>query len=270
MSIKLLVGCDPEVFMSKDGQFVSAHGAIPGTKKDPFKVNKGAVQVDGMALEFNIDPASNAEEFVSNLTAVMTTLKEMVPGYELNAVPVAEFSEEVMKVQPLEAIELGCEPDFNAWKNGEPNPRPNGAATFRTGAGHVHIGWGNDFDINDPDHLEACIMLTKQLDFYLGIGSLLYDTDTKRRTLYGAEGAFRPKSYGVEYRVLSNAWLRSEELMAWVFNTVQQAFNDLVEGKRAYEKFNTGYAKMISSKRPSKADAKYLLISLGIPLPPTK
>ncbi|MOA06442.1 hypothetical protein D3C78_1260750 [compost metagenome] len=197
----------------------------------------------------------------------MATLKEMVPGYELNAVPVAEFSDEVMKAQPLEAIELGCDPDFNAWENGAPNPRPDGAVNFRTGAGHVHIGWGTDFDINDPDHLEACIMLTKQLDYYLGIGSLLYDKDTKRRTLYGAAGAFRPKSYGVEYRVLSNAWLQSEELMAWVFNTVQKAFSDLVEGKRAYDQWDDYARKELGRGKPDTYNCQYILDSLSIPYP---
>ena len=56
---QILVGCDPEVFVAKGGKFISAHGMIPGTKKAPHKVERGAVQVDGMALEFNIDPAAS-------------------------------------------------------------------------------------------------------------------------------------------------------------------------------------------------------------------
>ena len=51
---KILVGCDPEIFVKQAGVFKSAHGLVVGDKKDPQKVNKGAVQVDGMALEFNI------------------------------------------------------------------------------------------------------------------------------------------------------------------------------------------------------------------------
>lgn len=230
----ILVGADPEVFMFKNGAPVSAHNMIPGDKKNPFKVKHGAVQVDGMALEFNIDPAKDEQEFVTNLTAVMRTLKEMVPGYDLIATPVAEFGDAYMSTQPMEALEMGCEPDFSAWDNGAVNPRPNGAANFRTGAGHVHIGWTKDVDPHDPAHMEACIMASKQLDWALGLGSMMYDGDmvaAKRRTLYGAAGCFRPKPYGVEYRTLSNAWLKSEELMAWVFRTTTKAIEDLMNGE---------------------------------------
>ena len=52
---KFTIGADPEVFVadSLTNTFVSAHDLVPGTKLEPFAVNKGAVQVDGMALEFN-------------------------------------------------------------------------------------------------------------------------------------------------------------------------------------------------------------------------
>src|SRR3546814_12280247 len=89
--MQILVGCDPEIFMFKNGVPVSAHNAVPGTKYDPYKVKNGAVQVDGMALEFNIDPSHTEEEFVSSVQSVLATLKEMVPGYDLVATPVAEF-----------------------------------------------------------------------------------------------------------------------------------------------------------------------------------
>ena len=230
MTLQILVGADPELFMFKDGKPVSAHNMIPGDKKHPHKVPHGAVQVDGLALEFNIDPAKDEQEFVNNLTAVMATLKEMVPEYELRAVPVAEFGAKYLAEQPMEALELGCEPDFCAWTNGAVNPRPNGAADFRTGAGHVHIGWTNDVDPHDPQHMEACVMAAKQLDWALGLGSLMFDQDQKRRTLYGAAGCFRPKPYGVEYRTLSNAWLQSKEMMAWVFRVTTKAMQDLAEG----------------------------------------
>lgn len=270
--LAIMIGADPELFMvDSNGKFVSAHGAIPGNKKDPFKVDKGAVQVDGMALEFNIDPAKNADEFAANLNKVMQTLKGMIPGYDIAAVPVAEFGHEYIKAQPAEALELGCDPDFNAWNDGAANPRPNADVPFRTGAGHVHIGWGSDFSVTDPDHLEACIMLTKQLDYYLGLPSLLFDEEgAKRRELYGDAGAFRPKPYGVEYRVLSNAWLKSEELMKWVFNTVQKAVDDLMEGKRAWEKYNNYPQEMMKKKLQdiNKDDIAYVCQQFGITAPP--
>jgi hypothetical protein len=125
-------------------------------------------------------------------------------------------------------------------------------------------------DVADPGHKEACIMATKQLDFYLGLSSLIYDKDTKRRTMYGAQGAFRPKPYGVEYRVLSNAWLQSEELVAWVYRTTIKAINDLFEGKVAYDKdWNTRtLARLMKQKNPDMYNIRYILDQSGVEPPP--
>ena len=59
-----LFGADPELFVKRDGEFKSGHGLIEGGKENPYPVERGAVQVDGMALEFNIDPAADEDNFV--------------------------------------------------------------------------------------------------------------------------------------------------------------------------------------------------------------
>ena len=57
IEIEAKVGADPEIFLGDaDGGLVSAYGLIKGDKEHPFPVTNGAVQVDGMAAEFNIDP----------------------------------------------------------------------------------------------------------------------------------------------------------------------------------------------------------------------
>lgn len=211
-------GADPEFFVSKGGKPISAHGLIPGDKKNPHKVKGGAVQVDGMALEFNIDPSKDSAEFNANLDLVMDQIMKMVPGYEYYDKPVAEFGAKYIELQPAEAKILGCEPDYNAYTM-EVNPKPNADAPFRTASGHLHVGWCNGVDPLDPDHFKACARLTRMLDFTLGIPSLLWDRDEKRRQLYGKAGAFRPKPYGMEYRTLSNAWLdpKTKHLRKFVF-----------------------------------------------------
>lgn len=235
MSVQLLIGADPEVFVKSNGVYVSAHNMIPGTKKSPHGVPSGAVQVDGMALEFNIEPAADVDEFMCNLDTVYSYLQEMIPeGHELDIVPTAFFDEGYIKSQPPEATELGCDPDFDAW-TGARNPRPNAAVNFRTGAGHIHVGWCEGMDIQDPDHIEACHMMIKQLDCSLGLLSLLWDNDDTRRQLYGKFGAFRPKSYGVEYRTLSNAWLRDNRTKKVVWEITSAAFHSLMDGYKFYD-----------------------------------
>src|SRR5690625_3582670 len=234
--MKILIGADPELFVMKNGEFVSAHGLIPGSKEDPHIVDKGAVQVDGMALEFNIDPASNLEEFYVNTSTVLEILESMVPGYEKAIVPVAHFGEEYIKNQPEEARELGCDPDFNAW-SGAMNCSPNESLPFRTASGHIHIGWTEGEVPESNGHVNVCRTIIKQMDFFLGLPSLLFDKDTLRREMYGRAGAFRPKSYGTEYRTLSNAWLKSEELIRWVYNNTMEGVRRVMAGELLQDKY---------------------------------
>lgn len=234
----ITVGCDPEIFVQQGGKNVSAHGLIPGTKEAPHKVRYGAVQVDGMALEFNIDPASSPDLFRRNIRRVMEQLAAMLPEHDFAINPIAHFDPEYMRSQPEEALELGCEADYNAY-TGQANDRPNGDVPYRTAGGHVHIGWGQDLPVDHPDHVEACQMICRELDFMLGLPSLFWDEDDERRSLYGAPGAFRPKSYGVEYRSLSNAWLRDERLQDFVFAQVNRAYARLVEGQSFYEDYHS-------------------------------
>jgi hypothetical protein len=227
---KILVGCDPEVFVKKSGIFQSAHGLILGDKKNPFPVRNGAVQVDGMALEFNIHPAASEEEFIFNVEDVYSQMRSMVPEYEVVATPVAHFTEEYIASQPPAALELGCDPDFNGWDM-RINKKPNANRPMRTASGHVHIGWTSGENINDADHFELCGELACQMDFYLGLGSLFYDEDQERRSMYGNPGCFRPKSYGVEYRTLSNKWLNDRKLMGWVYRQTVQGTKDFFSGR---------------------------------------
>lgn len=261
-NLNILIGADPEKFVSNGVEFISAHGLIEGTKKEPFIVENGAVQVDGMALEFNIDPADNEEEFVNNLQSVMSQLDAMVPNYMTHSTPVAEFSGEVIKGSPKEALELGCEPDFNAWEGGAANPTPDGDTNFRTGAGHIHIGWTNGAKSNDPAHVAACINIAKQLDLYLGVPSVLYDGDARRRELYGKAGAFRVKPYGVEYRVLSNVWLRDESLMRWVYSNTVKALSTLMGGG---DKAKSDVVDIINNSDTNKAREYCSLNNIQLP-----
>jgi len=246
--MKILLGADPEIFVREraTGELASAHGLVKGDKKNPFPVPLGAVQVDGMALEFNIDPAEEGD-FERNITSVMRTLEKMCPKYDLVPEAVAHFGHDLIQAQPFEARELGCEPDFNAWDDGRPNNPPNIDTPFRTGAGHIHIGWCEDVDNNHWEHIEACHMVCKQLDFLLALPALLFDTGGKeRRELYGAAGAYRPKSYGVEYRTLSNFWISEPRYIQWVEKVTRLAIDLLMADEKAYIEFETNAGAILA------------------------
>jgi hypothetical protein len=218
-------GCDPEIFIKDENGKYVCPDFIPGTKAEPHKVNLGAVQRDGMAAEFNIDPVSSFNDWNRNIVEVMRQLRGMLPkGYTFDISPSVRFTQDVFDNAPDDAKELGCTPDFNAW-TGELTPTPNtdNDPLLRCAGGHVHIGWSDGNDVTDPQHMANCIDLTKQLDWYLGGWALRIDKDADRRKLYGLAGAFRPKDYGVEYRTLSNFWIGSKEHRLLVWNRMVTA-----------------------------------------------
>jgi len=233
------IGADPEIFLTKKKTPLSAHGLIPGTKKEPSPVPSGAIQVDGMAVEFNIEPTAlmntySAETFNRNIVQVMKGLKEAVqkaePEARFNIAPVQDFGQEIMDAQPEEARELGCDPDFNAYTL-QQNPRPEGdAVTYRTASGHIHVGWGADIPVDHPDHMKICSDFIKMMDIYVGMYMTIIDTSTERRNLYGKAGAFRPKPYGVEYRTPSNVWIVSKARRNTIFWLTHAAVNSMRMG----------------------------------------
>lgn len=261
--MNILLGADPEVFVRRAGELISGFNLIKGDKENPFPVKNGAVQVDGMALEFNIDPAPSEESFVHNINHVLLQLAAMVPDCELDVSPVAHFGKELIDEQPLEARRLGCEPDLNAY-TGQFNTSPDQDAPFRTAAGHVHVGW-TEGKGSGGAHKEMCTALARQLDLYLGLPSLLFDKDTERRELYGKAGAFRVKPYGMEYRTLSNKWVDSPELAGWVYRASYKALEDLVGGKNIAYKYGEEIATVINTSNVERALEIIEIENLEIP-----
>lgn len=217
-------GADPEVFLKKNGKAASAYGLLPGDKKNPHKTDGGAIQVDGMAAEFNIDPVrdNDFETFNTRIVQQLKEIRDRVPGYSLNIAPVQDFGEEFLALQPDEAKELGCDPDYDAYTL-QANPRPDGDRPFRTGAGHVHIGWGADIPVDNEEHIKICADFVKVLDGTLGLFMTMIDDEPRRRELYGKAGAFRPKPYGVEYRTPSNVWIKNRDSRKAVFYLMKEA-----------------------------------------------
>lgn len=228
----ITIGADPELFiMNTDtGEFVCPDGLIPGTKDEPFKVEGGAVQQDGFAAEFNIDPCSDYTEFRDRIKMVRKQLAAMLPGnMALVAVPTATFTDAEWERASDATKVLGCSPDYNAWSLNV-NPPPNAIDKMRHAGGHLHFGWTENADMMDKQYFKACIDLVRQLDWYLGAWSVEKDSDKLRRSMYGRAGSMRFKPYGVEYRTLSNFWLDESKpttlLTTW--NRLARALDNMV------------------------------------------
>ena len=63
--IEVTLGADPELFIfnKKTDEPVCPYGMVPGTKEKPEKLGEDGhtIQMDGMALEFNIPPSPDPD-----------------------------------------------------------------------------------------------------------------------------------------------------------------------------------------------------------------
>lgn len=99
--------------------------------------------------------------------------------------------------------------------------------------------------ISLSDSAKVCInpaILIPLMDLFVGIPSVLIDRDpnaSSRRMMYGKAGDFRYQPHGIEYRTLSNFWLKSYTLMHLFTGLGRTAFliasND-INNKTEYSK----------------------------------
>jgi hypothetical protein len=220
--MQFTLGADPELFLQNaEGKLISAVGLIGGSKELPLPISEAghAIQEDNVSVEFNIPPSNSQGEFVDHISFVLKHLEQKAASMHLtfSQVAAASFPEDQLQTEAAQVF--GCEPDFNAWTL-ETNPRPFSAdINLRSCGGHVHVGTKLDK-----------VKVIRAMDLHLGVPSLRFDTDSKRRELYGKAGAYRPKKYGVEYRSLSNFWIWSEKFKCWVYDQTKKALEFVEAG----------------------------------------
>ena len=90
--------------------------------------------------------------------------------------------------------------------------------------GHISIGWDNPTQEQQLD-------MVKAMDATVGLESVLLDFDTERKKLYGKAGCFRFTAFGIEYRSLSNFWIKTDESLKWAWNTTMKAIDLVNSGK---------------------------------------
>jgi len=214
------IGADPEFFISKYGKHLSAIGLIGGSKDFPRKLKREgfAILEDNVSVEFNVAPAANYPDFLEGIRYVMNGLKaHTLKDYDFSTESAVVFDAD--QLTHPQAMEFGCEPDYNAWTK-DVNPRPCAAdAALRSAGGHVHVGTKED-----P------IEVIRAMDLFLGVPSTRMDNGKLRRQLYGKAGSFRQKDYGCEYRTLSNFWIFDDALVRWVYESTAKAIAFVEEG----------------------------------------
>lgn len=238
--IKITIGTDPEFLLKKGDEYVSSQSAkIQGTKHEPVALkNGGTIQRDNVAVEFATVPAKDGNDFVEKVKSCLVDVHDMLPeGHEMVVEPSAVFDE--AHLTDPEAQEFGCDPDFNAYTVSMNDKPWCGDSCFRSCGAHIHVGCldGDGNAIKGLEFLlefDGKINAVKVMDLFHGTISTKLDNSeaaVKRRELYGKAGCHRPTDYGVEYRVLSNYWMKSPQLVMLMDSLTRDAMTLIAVGK---------------------------------------
>lgn len=231
------IGTDPEFFI-KDlkGNLKKSSIFTKGNKDELQDLGEGfSCHADNVMLELNIPPSLSKLAFINNINKGKKLLSEKVldKNHYLDIAPSREFDEAVLTDE--QDREVGCDPDYDVYTLSI-NNSVDLLDGWRYAGGHIHIGF-----VNVPDR-EIMVKMIKAMDFTLMPIMIKNDNHEKRKQIYGTPGRFRPKSYGFEYRSLSNFWLQDDGLISQVYDAVKFALDN-------YESLNEVHHKhLIFSK----------------------
>lgn len=239
----ITLGTDPELFLQKDNKIISAIGKIGGSKSEPQPISNDGhfIQEDNVAIEYNIPACKTIDDWVYHHNFVKDYLEVLVSGMGCT-----------LAIQPIATLEdselnndiarlAGCTPDFDVWNECVNQPVDLSITNKRSAGGHISIGWD---DFTQEQQLD----IVKAMDATVGLESVLLDSDTERKKLYGKAGCFRFTAFGIEYRSLSNFWIKSDESLKWAWNTTLKAIDLVNSGKiEEIKKYGTQIAEAINT-----------------------
>lgn len=234
------LGCDPEAFLARDGQVIGAEKVIASTLSDQYQ--RKTVVLDGVQLELNPNPSTCRESLAGNIAgavaAVAKKLEEKAhKGVSMSFEAVVRVDAKEMDTLSDKAKILGCAPSINLYKPEAVLRVPKNLKLMRSAGGHIHLGLSapiygqvlvaykpkkNPYAYPRPEYktVDYRKRLVPLLDTVVGNTSVLMDRNplaAQRRKVYGKAGEFRLPAHGLEYRVLSNFWMRHYSLYSIVF-----------------------------------------------------
>lgn len=253
--VRPLFGCDPEFFFtSAAGQIVGAETVLPdgGLKYDDkatgdYSLNTttyvkggGVVVIDGVQAEMHPHPNTCRANIGFEIAECFRTIKQQLAAKGAGA----DFGRAVVEVDPDvlatlsdEAKKLGCMPSKNIHGLGSAELEAIDATTYRkrSAGGHLHMSGYPCLTSKVEDVVTMC-------DYLIGNTFVLLDRDpemAERRRLYGRAGEYRTplatKGAGadLEYRTLSNVWLRDYKLMSLAMGLARLAVSVVSDGMQA-------------------------------------
>ena len=207
------VGCDPEIFIKhEDNTPAEAAELLDGKqiRKNAYADAGPAVVEDGIQLELHPNPSHCRAFVVNDVAALITNAHQKLKAKGLKPVEEShiKLTEKELEKMTKEAQKLGCKPSNNLYGASALKVTKQ-ALLNRFAGGHIHLSLKN-FQA-EP--------IVEAMDRLLGNTSVMIDTGEEqrlRRKFYGRAGEYRLPAWGLEYRTLSNYWLRHQALMSFV------------------------------------------------------
>lgn len=260
-SYNVVIGCDPEFFFSSNGHVVGSEKILPeqGLQYDPKKDYSGPdgahttppntesrFIIDGVQAELNPRPntcrANLGNEIGACFRKLYKQLKENGRNVGVDFKPLVDISQEELDSLSEKSKVFGCAPSTNAYKSDDEAKIKVDPKKYlkRSAGGHIHLGhnagyWGGGTtDEMMKKALSDPATTIPMLDLIVANTCVLIDRDPgniERRKNYGRVGEYRLKDYGLEYRTLSNFWLRSYPLMSLVTGLCRMACHIVSQSK---------------------------------------
>lgn len=210
-------GVDPEMFLETSrGQLIEAFKVLPD-KSHALSFQGDSMTWaakgywDGFQMELAVQPhychARLVDYIRAGLEGTLAHVRKTVPGARYALKTVVEVPKQTLLTENMDYIQLGCKPSENVYgicglQVDEPRD-----LKWRFAGGHYHFDPKNWKGLLTPEVRRRMIQAA---DVVVGIPSvaMFQNWDNPiRRMYYGLAGEHRLPKYGVEYRVLSNAWM---------------------------------------------------------------
>lgn len=263
-TVYIMLGGDPEFFLKDKDGIIGSELFIPQngmklitdrTKELPNSANVRCentfVKRDGVQVELNLSPQTCRGYLANEIANCFYTLYKSLENINISEEAVVKIKKKRLDALSEDSRKFGCAPSNNAYSKKENKIKVNPSKYLtRSAGGHIHFGqitspikntrikilktdkygYGEYTIENMQKDAEEIVMF---LDTILATICVLIDRDplaTKRREVYGKAGDYRLPKHGIEYRTLSNFWLKHYFLFSLVFGlartTIEIFLND--------------------------------------------
>jgi len=194
-----MIGYDVESFLEIDGQPIAAEKFLGGSKNNPEALDDQVVShPDNVMAEFASRSPFDHQYLRDIISNDIKKLVQRVAPAKVLLISAMDCPSGMLADSTL-AEEIGCDPDYRDGRMREPISTPD-IGHYRYAGGHIHFDGHKDL----PADIAARVC-----DVLLGAPLVaMGEKQEGRRTVYGLNGLYRPKSYGIEYRTLSNFWAK--------------------------------------------------------------